>query len=84
MEIFGMVIKVYDNKGKIDRYTVVIGDDVYAMSDNPLDPQGTDIRIGRKGEFDLLESPAIGESMRFDLLPEQVKRAIARRAYQEG
>ena len=37
-------VSVYDNKGTtMDRYTVVINNDVFTMSTNPLHPQGVNM-----------------------------------------
>ena len=39
-------VKVFDNGGEtIDRYTVFIGDNVFAMSENPLSPVGINMCI---------------------------------------
>lgn len=40
-------IIVYDNGGEtVDRYTVIIGQDVYGMSHNPTNPQGFNQYLG--------------------------------------
>ena len=45
-------VRIFDNGGEtIDRYTVVINDSVYGMSDNPLSPQGFNQYCGEANDF---------------------------------
>ena len=68
-----MEVTVYDDGGKtIDRYTVVIGNDVYGMSDNCLSPNGFNQYCGELSEMDV---GAFGE-----ILPKEKQSAILRRA----
>ena len=49
-------VKVYDNGGRtIDRYIVIIGDDVYGMSDDANSSQGFNQYIGTFGRDFLLD-----------------------------
>ncbi len=49
-----MKIRVYDNGGvTFDRYLICIGEDVFSMSNNSCSPQGVNMHLGRKSEFDL-------------------------------
>jgi hypothetical protein len=64
----------------MDRYTVVIGEDVYGMSDNPLSPQGfnqycctTAELVGQNGV-----EVAMGD------LPKDVQTAIGQRTEDGG
>jgi hypothetical protein len=46
-------VRVFDNKGEtFDRYTVIIGNAVFTMSDNPTSPQGVNMYCGELSEFD--------------------------------
>lgn len=72
-------VVVYDNGGKtVDRYTVLIGDDVYEMSDNPFSPQGFNQYVGLIGT-DVVVGSHLGKKVNVDRLPEDVKRAIKER-----
>ncbi|MEA1997710.1 MAG: hypothetical protein U9N61_00080 [Euryarchaeota archaeon] len=49
-------ITILDNGGEtFDRYVVVIGKDVYTMSQHPSDPQGFNQYAGKAKDFDNLE-----------------------------
>lgn len=68
-------IEVYDDERFADRYTVVVGDDVFTMSDNPTHPQGINQYSGKieKGEH-------IEESGdRLKTIPEAVKKGLKSR-----
>lgn len=76
-----MRIDIWDNGGKtIDRYTVVIGMDVYGMSLHPQDPQGFDqySHTLRKGEI-YKGGTDPGKKIPFEELPDDVQIEIARR-----
>ena len=50
-------ITIADNGGATcDRYTVIIGDDVYGMSTNPRQPNGFNQYAGDIEDFDSFES----------------------------
>ena len=72
-------IKVYDNGGRtFDRYTVIIGKSIYAMSHNPLYPQGFDQYVGEIDDMPY-DFPGIEEGKEIkDIkeLPEEVLKAI--------
>ena len=45
-------VKIFDNGGEsFDRYTVIIDNSVFGMSDNPLDPQGFNQYCGDIEDF---------------------------------
>jgi len=48
--IMEMEVKVYHDPEFYDEYTVVIGDDVFTMSSDPLSPQGVNQYAGTKEE----------------------------------
>lgn len=78
-------IKVFDAVNTIDRFTVVLGSDVFGMSDNPLHPQGFNQFTGELGTSVLIEdNPAIGGQVHFDKLPSEVKEAIKERLIVES
>ena len=67
-------IKVYnDGLG----YTIILGGQgVYAMSTNPLSPQGVNQYVGAVAE---LSGARDGQAIAFDSLPDAVKEAIEQR-----
>ena len=70
---------IYDNGGEtIDRYTVVLGRDVYFMSDNPTSSSGINVYAGEKKDFDSFS----GEKVPLQQLPELVQKAIKARMSQ--
>lgn len=74
-KISGEQVTVYDNGGQsVDRYTVVIGDDVYAMSTNPNHPQGFNQWIGPLAQFDFADNEAVGKKL--DSIPPELEDAI--------
>lgn len=77
-----MKIAVYDNDGKtFDRYTVIIGNDVYGMSHNPKHPQGFNQFCGQLF-IDFNESTLIevsGRETQVQDLPRAVISAIVDR-----
>ena len=61
-------VRVFDNQGEtFDRYTVVIGNSVFTMSENPISPQGFNSYCGELSDFDLrsfgVELPTVPESI---------------------
>lgn len=76
-----MKIVIWDNGGKtIDRYTVLIGGEVYGMSDDPHHPQGFNqySHTIKKGEI-YRGGSAPGKKVAFEKLPDGVQIAIAER-----
>jgi len=73
-------ISVYDNGGKTaDRYTVVIGTDVYGMSDNATAPNGVNMYVGEIGTDvhpDFIKSM---KKVKVNSLPQAVQKAIKQR-----
>jgi len=82
LEIIGNVFEkgkvvVYDNGGKTaDRYTVIIGDDVYGMSDNPDSPQGFNQYSGTVG-VDVKIGKHLGKKL--SSIPDSIKKAVKER-----
>jgi len=77
-------LRIYDNGGlTIDRYMVIIGDDVYGMSADALSPGGFNNFCGNLNEFEL-SIPSLGEDVTDDYatLPDGLVRAILFRAGQ--
>jgi len=71
------MIEIYDNDGAtFDRYTIIIDDDVYGMSEDPLSPQGFNQYCGKLADF-----PFARESTKVGLqeLPFEVIEAIKNR-----
>ena len=65
-------IEVYDNGGKtIDRFTVIIDDGVYGMSDDPFYPLGFNQFSCMKSELGL---PV--EGIKRQYIPTEIKKAI--------
>lgn len=70
-------LKVLDNGGKtFDRYTVVIGWDVFTMSQNPLSPQGVNQYMGT---FLSLTFRKEDKEIKWEDVPDDVKAAIQER-----
>lgn len=70
-------IIIYDNTGKtFDRYAVIIGDDVYGMSHNPLSPQGFNQYAGTVSGGDVVVGSHLGKRVHFERLPKDVRTAI--------
>ena len=76
-------VRIFDNGGKsFDRYTIIIGQDVYGMSENATSPQGFNQYLGLVDEF---EFPLEGvKEVTLDSLPDEVRRAIDNRRKEEG
>jgi len=80
MLVNGAEVRVFDNGGKtLDRYTVIINNSIFAMSDNPEHPQGVNQYVGEgpvntSGERELC----------WDEVPEPVRVAILNRIKMEG
>ena len=73
-------IQVFDNLGEtFDRYTVVIGKNVYTMSHNPTSPQGFNQYAGELGKDINLDMLQKGELVKYLSLPEDVQKAIQKR-----
>lgn len=70
---------IYDNGGKsLDRYTVIIGKDVFSMCENPLSSQGVNQFIGNIGT-DIKPGPNLGKKVLMSSLPLAVQKAIKKR-----
>ncbi|MBW2569707.1 MAG: hypothetical protein JRE47_10155 [Deltaproteobacteria bacterium] len=73
-----MKVEIYDSRGKgfneYDRYTIIIGKDIYTMSDNPNPPQGACIYHGTQINMDYLKSK--NTKIDFADLPESVQAKI--------
>ena len=64
----------------LDRYTVVIGKDVYAMSANPNSPQGVNQYVFSLSDTDNSSSgKGWGKKLPWKKVPSEVKKAIRRR-----
>lgn len=69
-------IVVYDKEGNdLDRYTVIISDSVYSMSENAHSPQGVNLYCGERNEFPE-DVSHFGKIVDFESLPDGVKYAI--------
>ena len=70
-------ITVYDTGEEwADRYTVVIGNDVFGMSSNALQPNGINMWYGSK---DSNLAKCAGKRVKVKDLPPEVQEAIRRR-----
>lgn len=70
------MVKIYDNGGTtFDRYTVVIGRDVYGMSLHPADPQGFNQYCCDAINL-IADKTELGKEIQFISLPEEVKKTI--------
>jgi len=74
-------VLVFDAGEKsLDRYTVVIGKDVYAMSANPNSPQGVNQYVFSLDDTDNSNSSkGWGKKLSWEKVPSEVKKAIRRR-----
>ena len=71
------VFRYYDNGGQtIDRYTVVIGKDVYGMSSDPTSPQGFNQYAGNLATTPGLSVKHVGRRIKWADLPPEVQQAI--------
>ncbi len=69
-------VTVYDNGGKtMDRYTVIIGYDVFGMSENPTSAQGFNQWAGNVGS-DIRIGSHLGKTVAIPSLPKEVQKAI--------
>ena len=69
-------IVIYDNNGKtFDRYAVIIGDNVFGMSENPNSPQGVNQWVGLKNT-DIKIGAHLGKIVTSTSLPKDVQKAI--------
>lgn len=66
--------QIYDNIKGFDRYTVIIGKDVYTMSRNAGSPQGACVYHGTTYDRERLEMYSIKKA--FKDLPKAVQRKI--------
>ena len=69
-------MEVYDNGGRtFDRYTVILENEVYTMSEHPLSPEGVNLYAGELGET----HEDRGTRVLFEDLPSEVQEAIRQR-----
>ena len=78
-------LRILDNGGEtIDRYTVIIDNSVFGMSDDPLSPQGVNLYCGELEEFpEGLDHCGEDITDRYFHLPHRVFVAIHQRVNQE-
>lgn len=70
-------VTVYDNGGETtDRYTVIIGKDVFTMSNNPTSPQGVNQYAGTVGS-DVKIGKHLGKKL--SSIPKEIKQAVTNR-----
>jgi len=70
-------VVVYDNGDEtMDRYTVIIGNDVYTMSSNPDSPQGVNQYAGTVGS-DVKVGKHLGKKL--SSIPGSIKKAVQAR-----
>lgn len=77
MNLNGHQVEIYDNGGEtVDRYTVIIDDDFYGMSDNPHSPQGFNQYSGS-----FADGYKAGSHLgtKLSSVPPQIKKAIIQR-----
>jgi hypothetical protein len=72
-------VKVYDNNGRTyDRYSVIIGENIFTMSPNALSPQGVNM-FARTVEEDEDDFSYLGKRKTFREIPDEVRQAIMKR-----
>lgn len=78
------MIKVYDNGGKtLDRYLIILDNNVYGMSENPSSPQGFNQFCGTLDVIKIEYNESVGKLVKLDSLPDEVKKAIKERQRKE-
>ncbi len=78
MKVAGKTLRIFDNGGDTaDRYTVIIGNDVFGMGDKPKDPGGFNQYSGDLSEFPK-DLSHLGKEL--TSVPDNLKEAIAERA----
>lgn len=71
-------IQVFDNEGKtFDRYTVIIGQSIFAMSHNASSPQGINQYVGPIQAVDL--NKLVSFTKRLPQIPKELEAAIEAR-----
>ena len=74
-------VVAYDNGGEtMDRYTVIINNDAYGMSDNASSPQGFCQFIGEVGR-DIKLGSHLGKKISMNKLPKEVQKVIKQMSY---
>jgi len=76
-QAFGITIEVYDNEKTLDRYAVIIGTEVWQMSNKPDCPDGIAIFCGPSYA---LNREALGTRLAWSDVPWEVQLAIRKRA----
>jgi hypothetical protein len=75
-----MEIQIFDNGGRTcDRYTIILGQDVFIMSSNPLSPQGINMWAGTIPIHKWGKCAPLGKPISFEGLSEEVKEAVCHR-----
>jgi hypothetical protein len=73
------MIQAWDNPNYADRYTIVIGQDVFAMSDQPSHPQGINQFCGELGGRLPPLTKDWGQEVDVSELPKTVQEAVNQR-----
>ena len=77
-------VTIYDNGGKtMDRYTVILGNQVFGMSENPTSAQGFNQWAGQAGT-DVKVGAHLGKVVKITSVPKEVQKAIKERMKQES
>jgi hypothetical protein len=69
-------IDIYDKPSFADRYTVVIDEDVFGMSENAGSPQGVNMY---SGDLKAMDTRRLGRKITWNEVPRRVKEAICQR-----
>ena len=68
-------MKILDNGGKtVDRYTIILGGDMYAASSDPFHPMGIGMYCG---SFAGGSTRHLGKTVKWENLPDPVKKYIS-------
>ena len=71
------MVRVFDNGGRTcDRYTVIIGDSYYGMSENPFHPQGFNQYCGETSSIQAWIDDPDKEDVELDTIPDCLIKAI--------
>ena len=73
------MIQVWDNPNYADRYTIIIGKDIFAMSEQPNYPLGVNQFCGSLDSRTPPLTKAWGEPIDVEELPKEVQEAINQR-----
>jgi len=78
------MIQAWDNPDCIDRYTIVIEKDIFAMSELPNNPQGVNQFCGSLDSRTPPLTKAWGNQVDIEELPKEVREAINQRKETKG